>query len=136
VKGASMDIEIFTLCDFAQDMNRKLVIVGTFDTIFAHDVPAVHPTFSIAFRIRFDSKTENGKHTFKISFVNPDGKEFIPPVDGEFNVEVPPETESGIANFSISVVQFNLTAYGKYSVILALDGKEQKSLPLYIRKSP
>jgi hypothetical protein len=68
-----MHVEIFTLYDFAENMFGKLVIVGTFDTIFAHDVPVVRPTFSIALRVRFDGKTENGKHTFKISVVNPDG---------------------------------------------------------------
>ena len=30
-----MEIEIFTLADFAQDNNSKLTIVGTFDSINA-----------------------------------------------------------------------------------------------------
>ena len=34
-----MEIEIFTLCDYAQDMKGKLVLVGTFDTIFPKQYP-------------------------------------------------------------------------------------------------
>jgi len=34
-----MEIEIFTLCDFAQDNSSKLTVVGTFDSIQSRQFP-------------------------------------------------------------------------------------------------
>ena len=51
-----MEIEIFTLADFAQDNNSKLTIVGTFDSIHAKEFPTQHPACSIACRLRFAAK--------------------------------------------------------------------------------
>jgi len=40
-----MEIEIFTLCDFAQDNNSKLTVVGTFDSIHSKQFPFVQQNF-------------------------------------------------------------------------------------------
>ena len=40
-----MEIEIFTLSDFAQYNNSKLTIVGTFDSIKAKQFPVQHPAW-------------------------------------------------------------------------------------------
>jgi len=51
-----MEIEIFTLCDFAQDNNSKLTVVGTFDAIYSKQFPFVQQSFSVACRLRFSEK--------------------------------------------------------------------------------
>ena len=68
-----MDTEILAVCDFAQDMAGKLVIVGVFDTIFAPKLPAVRGTIAIGCRLRFQS-SEAGQHSFRLSLLNPERK--------------------------------------------------------------
>ncbi len=46
-----MEYEIFTICDNAQNYNGKLVIVGTFDTIFSQSFPLTYDAFSLAVKI-------------------------------------------------------------------------------------
>jgi hypothetical protein len=60
-----MEIDIFAVCDFAQDVAGKLTVVGTFDTIFVPELPAVLPICSIAARVRLQKK-DDGLHSFKI----------------------------------------------------------------------
>ncbi|MDB6032554.1 MAG: hypothetical protein JWM16_2892, partial [Verrucomicrobiales bacterium] len=38
-----MEIQVAVLCDAATDYQGKLNILGTFDTIFTAQMPAVHP---------------------------------------------------------------------------------------------
>jgi len=68
-----MDIQVAVLCDAATDYNLKLNILGTFDTIYTAQLPAIHPQCSIALRMTF-SKGEEGAHKVKLNFVDEDGK--------------------------------------------------------------
>ena len=61
-----MDIQIAALCDAATDSHGKLNILGTFDTINAGQLPAVHPQCSIALRLVF-SKMEEGHKELKLN---------------------------------------------------------------------
>jgi hypothetical protein len=51
-----MEIEIFTLCDFAQDNSGKLTVVGTFDGIHSKQFPFVQANFSVACRLCVSQK--------------------------------------------------------------------------------
>src|SRR5689334_15709495 len=84
-----MEIEIFTLSDFAQDNNSKLTIVGTFDAIHAKQFPVLHPACAISCRLRFGSK-ETGSHDFKLRLIDAEGKEIIQPIEGNLNIGAPP----------------------------------------------
>jgi hypothetical protein len=74
-----MEIEIFTLADFAQDNNSKLTIVGTFDSIQARQFPVQHPACTVACRMRFSIK-ETGSHEFKLRLIDTAGNEIIKPI--------------------------------------------------------
>jgi hypothetical protein len=131
-----MEIDIFALCDFAQDVGGKLTIVGTFDTIFADVLPAIHPTLSIVARLRF-SDSEAGQHSFEISFSDDSGnKEVLPPFSRNLDVRIPSGEKWGNANIVIGIGQFQLPSYGKYYVNLSVDGKQVNSLPLNVKKVP
>lgn len=128
-----MDVEIFALCDFAQDMAGKLVAVGVFDIISAPKVPFQHALMAIAARMRFES-TESGEHTFQVSMIDPERKDVVPPFIGDLNFQTLPGVDSGTGNlvFILSGVQFKL--YGKHFIRLALDGEEFKKIPFYIKQ--
>ena len=67
-----MEIEIFTLCDFAQDNNSKLTVVGTFDSIYSKQFPFAQQSFSVACRLRFSEK-ETGAHDMRLRFTDSKG---------------------------------------------------------------
>jgi hypothetical protein len=128
-----MEIEIFTVCDFSEDIANKMVIVGTFDTIWAKIFPAVHPSFSIAARFRF-SKEELGEHKFKILFTDEKENNFLPPIEGGINVKSAPGLDHATVNLSLNIGQPTFPQPGKYSVQFHLDGKWKTGLNIYLIK--
>ena len=56
-----MNIQVAVLCDAATDDNGKLNFLGAFDTIYAPQLPAVHPQCAVALRVAFMSG-EEGAH--------------------------------------------------------------------------
>ena len=126
-----METEIFTLCDFAQDNNGKLTIVGTFDRITPPAFPYVHPTCSIAGRLRF-SQRELGSHKFQIKLNAPDGKEVIPVIEGDIQVNKNPETDYTAINFALNLGQVKFEKAGKYAIELLIDGEWVSGLTLTV----
>jgi hypothetical protein len=127
-----MDTEILAVCDFAQDMAGKLVIVGVFDTIFAPKLPVVHATMAIGCRLRFQS-SEAGPHSFRLSILDPEQKEVIQPFKGNVNVQIAPDGDSATFNLAAIISRIQFKFYGKHIVTLAIDEEEIKTIPLYIR---
>ncbi len=130
-----MDIEIFTLCDFAQDMNGKLTIVGTFDTLYATKLPAQHPNCHLAARIRFYNG-EQGKVPFGIRITSPDGEDLIKPVGAEFYVPMNPGADSSTQNICLGIGGLPIKVYGKHIITLSINGQDLKTLPMFVAKPP
>lgn len=126
-----MDIEIFTLCDAATESAGKLNILGSFDRIITRQMPAVHPHCAIALRVRFD-RIEEGEHRVRINLVNDDGKPVFPGLDGNIGVKMPPDGQSVCANMILNLNGLKFEKAGQYSIDLAIDGRHEKSLPVYI----
>ena len=130
-----MNIQVAVLCDAATDSAGKLNVLGTFDTIITQQLPAVHPQCSIALRATFSSG-EEGKHKLKLTFVNEDGKPVMPSMDIPVEVALPEETHFISRNFIINIQQLKFETPGFYSIDIALDDKEQMSIPLLVRHAP
>jgi len=130
-----VEIEIFSLCDFANDLGGKLVIVGTFDTITAQEYPAFHPSCSIAARIRFE-RYESGDHPVQIHLIDQDGRDVLPPLNGAINVVVPAQQSSAVFNFCITIGQLQIQQEGAYRFDLMMDGAHCRSVPLFALKAP
>ena len=128
-----MDIQIAVLCDAATDNNGKLNILGTFDTIYTNQSPAVHPQCSIALRITFN-KVEEGAHKVKLNFVNEDGKLVMPSIDMPIEVSVPEDTIFISRNFVINIQQLKFEQMGLYSIDIAMDGRQMGSIPLLVKQ--
>jgi hypothetical protein len=128
-----MEMEIFTVCDYSADIANKLIIVGTFDMIMAKSFPAIHPSFSVAARLRF-SREELGEHKFKILFVDEKSNNFLPPIEGTMNVKPAPSTDHATVNLSINIGQPKFPQPGKYSVQFHLDEKWKTGLTIYLIK--
>jgi len=128
-----MEIEIFTLSDFAQDNNSKLTVVGTFDSIHTKQFPAVHAACSLACRLRFGAK-ETGSHDFKIRLINVDGKEMIQPITGNFNVGAPSNGQYSTLNLVLNFAQLQFEKPGRYSFELYIDEEWKSGLPLFLNQ--
>jgi len=126
-----MQIEVFTLCDAATDTFGKLNILGTFDTIYSAQIPLVYPQCSLAVRIRFDL-IEGGEHKVNVNFVDIDGKYIIPPANGVVKVNFANNQKSIASNLILNLQGVKIEKYGEYSIDLAIDGKREASLPLYV----
>jgi hypothetical protein len=130
-----MDIQIAALCDAATDSHGKLNILGTFDTINAAQLPAVHPQCSIALRLVF-SKMEEGHRELKLNFVDEDGKLVMPSIDIPVDIQVPEDTSFISRNFIINIQQLRFEQAGLYGIDIALTGHHVGSIPLLVRHIP
>ncbi len=130
-----MEIEIFTLADFAQDNNSKMTIVGTFDSIHSKQFPTQHPACSIACRLRFAAK-EAGQHEFKLRLIDSGGKEIIQPVKGNINIADPPNGQFASINLVINFGNLQFEKPGRFSFELYINDDWKTGLPLFLQQIP
>ena len=131
-----MNIQVAVLCDAATDDNGKLNLLGAFDTIYARELPAVHPQCSVALRVTFFNGDE-GKHTLRLNFVDADGRSIMPdfpPIPVE--VTLPDDVHFGTRNFIINIQQLKFDEPGLYSVDISLDEQSQANIPLLVKHVP
>ncbi|MBL7739432.1 MAG: hypothetical protein JNK14_09440 [Chitinophagaceae bacterium] len=129
-----MEIEIFTLADFAQDNHSKLTIVGTFDSIHAKQFPCVHPACTVATRLRFAAK-EAGDHDFRLRLIDEAGKELIKPIEGNITIPMPANGQLATINVVMNFTQMKFEKPGRYSFELYIDGEWRSGLPLFLHKA-
>jgi hypothetical protein len=126
-------IELFSFCDFAQENNGKLTVVGTFDTIIARHFPCVHPQLSVVIRIRFDL-WEFASHTFRIETSDLNGDRCMEPIGGNIAVNGIGNA-TAVSHLLFTISNLNFKTAGMISFALFIDDKELASIPLYVRKA-
>lgn len=129
-----MEIEIFALCDAATDWAGKFNILGAFDKVGAQQLPVVYPRCSIALRVRFD-RIEQGMHRLRINVVDADGQPIMQAFDNEINVSFPGDVQSLCANVVLQINGLKFDKLGQYAIDLAIDGRHEKSLPVYVMQT-
>lgn len=130
-----MDTQVAVLCDAATDSGGKLNILGAFDTIHAAELPAVHPQCSVALRVTFGSD-EEGAHKLQMTFVNDDGQSVMEAIEIPVEIGMPDDSHFVTCNFVVNIQQLKFETPGFYSIDVALDGKQQASIPLMVKHSP
>jgi hypothetical protein len=128
-----MELEIFTLADFAQDNQSKLTIVGTFDSIHSKQFPIAHPSCAIACRLRFGA-SETGEHDFRLRLIDNNGKEVIKPIEGKMQIAENPNGQLTSLNIVINFNQLKFEKPGRYSFELHIDGEWKTGLPLFLHQ--
>jgi hypothetical protein len=107
------------LCDNAfLSIDRKVNMIGVFETINAQKFPVTHPKFVIVGSI------EPTKKNFKMSLniVDEDSKPILGDIQ-EREVNLPQETSGQNFNFIIEVINTNFSSAGTYRVQVSIDGK-------------
>jgi hypothetical protein len=127
-----MNIQVAVLCDAATEDNGKLNLLGAFDTIYAPQLPAVHPQCAVALRVTFMSGDE-GARKLALNFVNADGRPIMPPIEIPLAVALPDDMHFITRNFIVNIQQLKFNEAGVYSVDVRLDDKSQGNIPLSVK---
>ncbi|HXI69078.1 MAG TPA: hypothetical protein VNN22_01845 [Verrucomicrobiae bacterium] len=127
-----MNIQVAVLCDAATEDNGKLNLLGSFDTIYAPQLPAVHPQCAVALRVTFMSGDE-GARQLRLNFVNADGRAIMPSIDIPVAVSLPDDVHFLTRNFIVNIQQLKFAEAGLYSVDVRLDDRSQASIPLSVK---
>lgn len=127
-----MEIEIFTLCDYAQDNNGKLTIVGTFDTMNLPNFPIQSPPCFLALRIRV-GKDQGNQHSLRIRCVDEHNIE-LPQlsVEGGFNVMPNPGSPYTGINVVLGMRPIQIERPGRLTFELYIDGEWVRAIPLTV----
>ncbi len=126
-----MIVEIFAFCDSAHSYNGKLCILGAFDTITARSKPITYPSFAIALRLRFQ-KSEVGHHSLHLDVIDADGRQVANPLDIRRQFLITEGNSTAAFNIILNYQNVNFSDFGDYAINLAVDGKQQASLPIKI----
>jgi hypothetical protein len=127
-----MTIQVAVLCDAAADYNGKLNLLGTFDTIYAPQLPTQHAQCSVALRIAFD-RIEEGTHRLDIYFVDEDGLPIIQSTEVPLNVSFPADATFLSRNFIVNIQQLTFEQFGLYAVNVYLNHRQLCSIPLAVK---
>lgn len=134
VKNLDMNIQVAVLCDAAtEDASLKLNILGAFDTIYAPQMPAVHPQCTVALRMTFQTGDE-GTRKLTLNFINADGRPImqgIPPLPVQ--VTLPDDAHFLTRNFIVNIQQLRFDEPGLYSVDVRLDDESHAGIPLLVK---
>ena len=126
-----MNIQVAVLCDSAVEYRNRLCILGTFDTIRTHQLPATKPQCSIALQILW-TKIEEGDHTIKTRFMDDDGNPTLKAVNSSVKISVPPASSFVTTHHILNIQQLKFTKTGNYLVVIDIDGEMKAEIPLQV----
>lgn len=126
-----MEVQVAAVCDSASDYRGKLCILGTFDTIYASSLPAVHPHCSIALRLVFRDGDE-GQHALRLRMIDEDGSNILPVIEPHLDVKLPPDMFFYSRNLIFNFQQIKFDKAGLYSIDLLLDDHMIARIPLQV----
>lgn len=122
-----MQVDIFTLCDNAQEYNGKMVIVGTFNQLSASKFPAIHAEFALVASIRFD-KNEKKEHDIEIGIKKSDSELFLMPPAKMKASNADAKGEHTYVNLVVKGNNIEIKEPGNYIVYLKVDDEVRETI--------
>ena len=126
-----MTIEVFAVCEAAEDQQGRLSLFGTYERISVSQLPLKLSGSTIVLRLRFES-TEGGCHQGCLHCLGPDGYSVMEPIVCSCEISFPPGAVSATCNLLLSLPGLNLREYGEHSFDFYLEGELLAQLPLLI----
>jgi hypothetical protein len=126
-----MKIEVFALCDAAEDWQGRLSLFGTYERIGVPHLPVELTDATIALRLRFPL-VEGGIHSFSLHCVDPDGRPAMEQVTCSLHINSFPDTGSAACNLIIRLPAVTVQEFGEHSFDFYLDGRMAGRLPVCI----
>ena len=130
-----MQVEVFTVADAATDSQGKLNVLGSFDTIFAKEVPVVCPLCAIAAKVRA-FRDDGDKHTLTVHIKDQAGEFVGKPFSADTTFSFQPFSRFASVNFIMYIQGLKFDQFGEYTVTLEVDGRPMMALPLLIAQPP
>lgn len=117
-----MKVDIFTLCDSAQEYSGKLIIIGTFNRIYAKEFPTLHPEFALVARVVF-GEDEKGVHNINFSIKKDDEDVYIM-LPGQITADTTnTKGNDVVSNLVVKGNNISIPSAGTYVVTLKVDDK-------------
>ncbi len=131
-----MRVDYAFICDYAEAKEKVNALGIGFDRIYAKSVPVKHPHFSVVVQLKFPGM-EAGPKAIRIHLTDADGKDIIPPINGQITVSTPPPNilESA-TRLVMEFANVEFKNYGDYAVTVNVDGQEAASIPISITPAP
>ncbi|MGH7629204.1 MAG: DUF6941 family protein [Gemmatimonadales bacterium] len=124
-----MHVDFAVLADYALiDQQGKLSVLGIFQHVWVSEFPAVHPRTHLVLRVR-GRRTEIGRHTIRIRFVDEQGSELLGG-DGTVQFGEPPAGVTDVEAGAVLVFDVPLPNTGQYAFEIVLDGEPAMRVPL------
>ena len=129
-----MTIDVFTFCDFAQDNNGKLTVVGTFNMLSVAKLPSIHQNLFLAIKVTFTPE-EAGSHTIKVALEDKStGEPLLPAFTLTTEKVCSADGRNMSVNLPINAPAVSLEREGTYVGTVTVDDKLQQSTELYVQK--
>ena len=133
-----MEVEFMVVCDYAVvTPDQKLTMVGTFDRIFAADMPARVPALGVAARLR-DANPQNAQSHMEFEFriKAPDGTN-IAAVGRTIHAEqIAPQDGGIVLPLGFMFINITFPKYGAYQVELWVDKQRLCAQPIWLSRPP
>ncbi len=126
-----MNIQVAVLCDSAIEYQNRLCILGTFDTIRTHKLPATKSQCSIALQILW-TKMEEGPHMIKTRFMDDDGNPTLKAVNSSVKIAIPPTSSFLTTNHILNIQQLKFTKTGNYLIVIDIDDNMKTEIQLQV----
>lgn len=127
-----MNLDFAVIADYAAVTgDGKLVVAGIFDRLTANELPAVHASMSLAFRVEGEPGTATN-HSVEVRFTGPDGADILQPFLGEIRMITVDASIPPGAQFVLALPGVRFERYGTHQVEIRVDGKLLRSVPLRV----
>lgn len=131
-----MHVQYVALCEqVILGTDGRPSLIGVFNDVQVQTLPTTLPRVSVAARIMFTPEETGRAHQVELVMQDPSGAELGRP-GGE--VSLPP-APAGVDSLAVDVpLQFDLfqvTAFGRYTFLLHVDGKPAAGVQLAVRQA-
>lgn len=131
-----MHVQFVALCDqVILSVDGKPSLIGIFNDIQVQQLPVRLPRASLAARILFTPEEAGRKHKVEVVITDPSGTEIGRP-GGEVELPPPPPGLDTVAvDLPLQFDGFELTAMGRYTFLLHVDGSPAAAVQLAVRQA-
>lgn len=130
-----MKLDFAFVCDYAEAAVKINALGIGFDTIYAPQLPARHPHFSLVVQLRA-SVAEAGQKDIEVHLIDEDGKKVVPAIKGQFGLPAAKGATESTGRFVVEFGNVEFPRYGSYSVHVIVQGMEMVALPFRVAMPP
>jgi hypothetical protein len=128
-----MQIKLALLADYANvTAEGKLNILGIFDRITVHELPAVHPQMHLILRLEAHTAERNRSHNIEIRLHDPDGDTVF-----EVKGDMVPHGAPGVTSATNQILTLNnlqLSKVGGYNFVVFVNNDLKAEIPLGVEQ--